>query len=208
MSEKFNSEKYSLVEESPVGGGMEAEVSFVKMERGGRTLNLIRKRPQEDSLVFDKEQIIERFKKSVRMYGILKDKKYPVPQTWRIDENTNDLYVSDLSDGGRLEIIDTRRLGKIMRGKEGSPVKLSAEVIEKLRLELKDICARATRDNIVIPADTWFIVADKNGKSADLVLGDISGVNDMEGSGISRDIIEDTNIKQSVSMTRGLDQLL
>lgn len=207
MSEKFKAEKYFLLDEQPAGQGMEAEVSFLKIKRGERIINLVRKTPMKDG-IFEEDKLLERFRNSVKIYKTLKKKNFPVPKTWRIDDETGDLYVSDLSDGGEKEILDSRDFQKIMRLKKKPSVVISKDMSDELSDKLRETSQMASAENIVIPLDAWFLVVDKNGKKAEIILGDISGIVDMTGESIDANVIKKYNINSVETFIREMSFLV
>jgi hypothetical protein len=206
MSEKFESENYSFVDEERIGHGMEADVDLVKMKRGNREISLVRKRLVKDG-IFAEGQGIEKFRKSVKVHQMLKKKKYPVPNVWRLDEKANELYVSDLSEEGKRIVIDGSRLSKISRGKETAPIKLNENIRQQLRHQLIDISAKADNDNFAVPSDVWFVVADKDGEKAEIVMGDITGISEMEQSEATKKAVEVLNKNSINSFAHALDAL-
>lgn len=119
-------------------------------------------------------EAVQRF---VEHHALLKKYDFPVPSTVRSVKDSNDILISDLSEGGEKQVFSYNEL--IFQAEKKVGVLRNGIQLEH---ELHGIVEKAEMLGITLSEEVYFLVVDKQG-NGNIVLGDL-------GDGVSQSTAE------------------
>jgi len=167
MGKEIESKGYKISHSQELSRGTaESDVDLVELKIGKRRIDLVRKTPAESD---EASNLKDRAERQFEVHGILKEKGYPVPPTWRFDKTTGQTFITDLTEKGRNLVIDLNNLTEERN-------KIIISNLGELIRDMRYIVEKASKDGILVSSDCYFVIVDKKTGNSRVILGDLGNI--------------------------------